>query len=124
MGKTAVCAALILANPCTAKPVTDADFKTLLSSTGQEHTYKLTVIIVNNTLVMQWKDELKKWAPNLDVRTYYGGNAKAKAQALKDLRKIDVLITTPHMTLPDCLQDNMRAHRNPADDRTRADTSP
>ena len=99
MGKTAVCAALMLANPCKEKPVPDEAFAKLLEEKS-DHVYKLTIVIVNNTLVQQWYDELKKFAPGLDVRKYYGGDAKAKQQALTDLRKVDVLITTPHMKMP------------------------
>ena len=54
VGKTAVVAALILANPATSiKPVNDADFRALLKDGGKRHNFKLTVVIVNNTLVQQ-----------------------------------------------------------------------
>ena len=51
MGKTAVCASLVLANPSKAKPVSDAEFKNLLNDGAPCHKYKATLIIVNNTLV-------------------------------------------------------------------------
>lgn len=54
MGKTAVIAALIQANPATdAKPVSDAAFNALLTADGVRHSFKLTVVLVNNTLVQQ-----------------------------------------------------------------------
>ena len=53
MGKTAVCAALC----CSAKD----------TATGG-----LTVVVVNNSLVGQWVDELKKFAPGLKAVKYYG----------------------------------------------------
>ena len=62
MGKTCVCASLILANPCTDKPVSDARFKKLCAAFDPKvHPVplKLTLIIVNNTLVQQvrWASE-------------------------------------------------------------------
>jgi SNF2 family DNA or RNA helicase len=50
MGKTAVCAALILANPMPR------DDKKIL---------KATLVVTNTTLTQQWVDELKKFAPGL-----------------------------------------------------------
>jgi SNF2 family DNA or RNA helicase len=59
MGKTAVCAALILANPSTRPPVSDARFSRLLDEfdpSVHPVPLKLTLIIVNNTLVRQWAE--------------------------------------------------------------------
>jgi hypothetical protein len=54
VGKTAVIAALILANPAAnIKPVNDADFRALLTERGTRHNFKVTVVIVNNTLLQQ-----------------------------------------------------------------------
>ena len=53
MGKTAVCAALV----CASKA---------------KHGRMLTVVLVNNSLVGQWLDELEKFAPLLHVCRYYG----------------------------------------------------
>ena len=47
----------------------------------------------------QWYDEIRKWAPKLNTHVWYADAAK-KAKALKELREADVLITTPHMILP------------------------
>jgi hypothetical protein len=53
-GKTCVIAALVLSNPAAnLKPVSDAAFKLLTSPDGATHKYKVTVIVVNNTLVEQ-----------------------------------------------------------------------
>ena len=54
MGKTAVISSLILANPATnLKPVSDEAFVKLFDVDGTRHAYKLTICIVNNTLVQQ-----------------------------------------------------------------------
>ena len=114
MGKTAVCAALILAHKGRDKykPVPDAAFKNLCDpDNGSEHTYGVTIVICNNTIVQQWVDELKRFAPTLDVRTYYGGAAKDKQKTLNELRSIDVLVTTPHMVMPSGFKQNVRTHR-------------
>ena len=48
----AVVAALILANQASdLKPLGDADFTKLLTEAGRPHHFKLTVCIVNNTIV-------------------------------------------------------------------------
>ena len=75
---TAGCAARILAHKGASKykPVPDAAFKNALNPAIQDtHSYGMTMIIVNNTIVQQWVDELKKFAPTLNVRTYYGGGS-------------------------------------------------
>ena len=54
MGKTMVCLSLVLANP----PKPNAARKT-------------TLVIVNNTLVQQWYDECKRYAPKLAIRKHY-----------------------------------------------------
>ena len=51
------------------------------------HSFKLTTIIVNNTLVQQWADEIAKFAPTLKVLMYYGDGkkrARSKGDAGKD----------------------------------------
>jgi superfamily II DNA or RNA helicase len=111
MGKTAVVAALILANPATnLKPVPDERFAKLLSGDGEPTKLKLTIIVVNNTIVQQWADELKRFAPSLQVLMFYG-DGKKKTAGLAQLRDVDVLLTTPHMALPPYFLANVRAHR-------------
>ena len=69
MGKTAVCCALILA--------------------ARNYTGGLTVVLVNNTLVGQWMDEITKFAPTLNVVKHYGSHPPIQ-------KTTDVVITTPH----------------------------
>jgi hypothetical protein len=108
-----VCVSLILANPSSVARVSDARFAKLTSHYDPQHhpiPLKLTLIIVNNTLVRQWADEFAKFAPGLKVHVFYN-DAKAKATALAELRDADVLITTPHMALPHGIATKMRVHR-------------
>ena len=63
---------------------------------SQTLSFGLTLIVVNNTLVQQWADEIKKFAPGLRVRMFFGSSA-LKRQAMLGLRECDVLLTTPHM---------------------------
>jgi hypothetical protein len=109
--KTAVCAALILANPYSAtetkpeiKPfvagASDSDASDLRKS-------KLTVVICNNTLVRQWFDEVTRWAPKLRVGMLYASHSK---KTMTQLKQLDVLITTPHMKMPAELA-NTQVHR-------------
>ena len=110
MGKTAVVTSLILANPSKAKSVPDKAFKGLLTDGGACHKYKVTLIVVNNTLVQQWEDEMKKFAPSLEVYTYYKSRENHE-KALRNLRTADVILTTPHQNLPAALTKNMHVHR-------------
>jgi hypothetical protein len=57
MGKTAVIAALVLANQASVKPVPDDAFAKLLTPEGTPRDFAVTVVIVNNTLVQQWAGE-------------------------------------------------------------------
>jgi len=110
MGKTAVVTSLILANPSKAKSVPDKAFMGLLTGGGACHKYKVTLIVVNNTLVQQWEDEMKKFAPSLEVYTYYKSRENHE-KALRNLRTADVILTTPHQNLPAALIKNMHVHR-------------
>ena len=59
MGKTLVCTALVLAAPAKVKAVTDTQFRKIHDDGPPNHLpikIKATLIIVNNTLVGQWKD--------------------------------------------------------------------
>ncbi len=112
MGKTACITSLVLAAPSKSRRPTDKQFQGMLDSSydGKPVRYKVTLVIVNNTLVQQWADEVKKFAPGLVVRTYYASKA-LKDSALKGLRDADVLITTPHMVMPTALKRNVVFHR-------------
>jgi hypothetical protein len=108
-----VVTSLVLANPSTDAPVSDERFGKLLREfdpSVHPIPLKLTLIIVNNTLVQQWHDEIVRFAPGLKVHVFYA-DASKKAQALSQLREADVLITTPHMTLPNELARKMSVHR-------------
>ena len=59
---------------------------------------KTTLIVVPNTLLGQWHDELTRFAPNLTLRTLYGSAGK---EVTKDnIGHADVLLTTPHTKMP------------------------
>ena len=105
-----MCTSLILANRSTCKPVTDAQFKNLLVEGTETRKYKSTLVIVNNSLVMQWKKEIEKFAPSLNVYTYYT-TMKNREEATNNLRSADVVITTPHMVMPRSLLENVHWHR-------------
>tara|TARA_B110001450_G_C17233529_1_gene324492 strand:+ start:14 stop:499 length:486 start_codon:yes stop_codon:yes gene_type:complete len=117
MGKTAVVTALVLANPSTSRP-SDDEWKARTTDGAAPAQYKMTIVICNNTLVQQWEDEVKSFAPKLNVQTYYASGtsdaAKKKKQAMASLRDCDVLITTPHMTAQapwSTILKNVHAHR-------------
>ena len=117
MGKTAVVTALVLANPSTARPC-EKDWKARTTDGATRTKYKMTIVICNNTLVQQWEDEVKKFAPKLNIQTFYASgtsNAAAKKkQAMASLRDCDVLITTPHMATQQpwsTILKNVHAHR-------------
>jgi SNF2 family DNA or RNA helicase len=54
---------------------------------------KTTLVLTNVSLVGQWEDEVKKFAPGLRVQRFYGSN-KFSARAIGDWRDVDVLIST------------------------------
>ena len=76
MGKTAVCAALVLA--AKARRLSDG-----------HKTNELTVVLVNNTLIGQWMDELQRFAPTLCVARFYGSKQVVGPRT-------DVVVTTPN----------------------------
>ena len=49
---------------------------------------------MNNTLVGQWHDEVRKFAPGAVVIANYGNSKRDLTQALVD--SCDIFITTPH----------------------------
>ena len=58
--------------------------------------FGLTVVLTSCTLLGQWQDELRKWAPSLRVGVYYGVGRDAM---YKELSKLDVVLTTHGSTL-------------------------
>jgi len=132
MGKTLVVTSLIFSAPANnIKPIKDAEFQrflklrdnpppdgdvTLGPAAPERDTldFKCTIVVVNNTLVQQWADELKKYAPSLEVQWFFG-SSQNKAAAWRRLRQCDVLLMTPHMVssanMPDALLQRMRVHR-------------
>ena len=123
MGKTAVCVALCLAHPSTKKRGSDAAWSGIqraltckprppvawsLSQPRLEPVHdtwqapapvagrmnlKTTLVLTNVSLVGQWEDEVRKFAPGLRVQRFYG-SSKFSARAIGDWRDVDVLIST------------------------------
>lgn len=58
-----------------------------------EVTFGCTVVLTTNSLLGQWQDELRKFAPGLRVKWYYGTN-KDKDSVIAELRDVDVVLTT------------------------------
>ena len=93
MGKTLVCISLILAHKAQKPSGTEG----------------LTVVVVPPTLLGQWHDELRKFAPSLRIATYHGsaGGVTGKASAsgdwkeavLRQLASSDVVLTSYGMDL-------------------------
>ena len=86
-------------NPLAANVIIDqtklsvAAFREMLTS--KKYSVKTTVISTTCTLVGQWYDEIKKWAPSLVVKVYHGSYNK-HADRMKDsmdMRDVDILLT-------------------------------
>lgn len=130
MGKTMVAIALVLAHrrPGSVPPQPAASnlsssaaarnfFGLVRSSSLQtidDVVRGLTVVVVPNSLVGQWTDEFKKYAPSVLVATFYGTNKeKALAATLAAGRGSTaptVVITSPNTLLPATLRDK-QIHR-------------
>lgn len=54
---------------------------------------KISLIVAPKSLVFNWKNEMEKFTPNLKTLTYFGPERK---EALKDVKKYDVFLTTYH----------------------------
>ena len=59
---------------------------------------KTTLVVAPNTLIGQWHDEVRAFAPRLVTRVLYG--AAGKQVTAENIGEIDLLITTPHTKLP------------------------
>ena len=70
-----------------------AAFREMLTS--KKYSVKTTVISTTCTLVGQWYDEIKKWAPSLVVKVYHGSynNHADRMTDSMDMRDVDVLLT-------------------------------
>ena len=57
------------------------------------------MVVCPNTIVGQWYDELRKYAPSLNVAVWHSGfsrnNGGAKHLSMHELEDLDVLVTTP-----------------------------
>ncbi|KAH8086181.1 helicase [Aureococcus anophagefferens] len=77
---------------------------------------KTTLVLTNVSLVGQWEDEIKKFAPGLVVARFYGSD-KLSPKKLADWRDVDVLVSTftTKFKVPnvfgDLLVDSLRFHR-------------
>lgn len=119
MGKTATVASLILSNPSSAERVSDSVFKSAMRAEGSGEAisnYGLTLVITNHTLVQQWADEIAKFAPGLKILMHFGLSGKKRDQAFAKLRDYDVLLTTPHITMPPAVVSSVRFHRMVVDE--------
>ena len=86
MGKTAVVTALVLASSTQATPG------------------GITVVLANNTLVGQWMDEIKKFAPSLKVAQFYGSTVR------RVTRDLDIVVTSPNTNPPGVASSCQAAH--------------
>jgi SNF2 family DNA or RNA helicase len=76
---------------------------------------KTTIVLVAVTILGQWHDELKKYAPGLNVVMYHSSAGGAVTRSVEngtiDMRAVDVLLCSPHKKLPDYLTRFCRFHR-------------
>ena len=107
MGKTAVVIATCLANRATHKRGSDTQWAQMLrlltrtpdssrpapNWSGARLPLKATLVLTNVSLVGQWEDEFKKFAPGLRVQRFYGGGKFTK-RGIGDWRDVDVLVST------------------------------
>jgi hypothetical protein len=80
---------------------------------------KTTLVVVPNTLVGQWFDETRRFAPDLVTKMLYG--VAAKEVTAENIDEVDVLITTPHTKLPVAV-DDVCFHRLIVDESQLLDT--
>ena len=69
---------------------------------------KATLILVPNSLVGQWEDEIRKFAPGLNVGVCFGGK---KASVEKKLDEYDVVISAPGTSFCYSTYNTLRFHR-------------
>jgi len=88
-----VCISLVAANAYPHKVVAQGECKA-------------TLIVCQNTLVAQWADEVRKFAPRLKTVMHYGNSKKYNALTSG---AYDVVVTSPHMKLDGA--GTLRMHR-------------
>ena len=105
MGKTAVVIATCLANRATHSRGSETQWAQMLRLlmrtpggqapgwSGPRLPLKATLVLTNVSLVGQWEDEFKKFAPGLRVQRFYG-SGKFTKRGIGDWRDVDVLIST------------------------------
>ena len=141
MGKTVVCISLILENPLPVAQQSKWDHSTIwqlarlkekwgdfayTESDNREKAERLTakfavqklalkttLVLTRNSLLGQWKDELRKYAPQLKVITYHGSSKERRdlEKGVTDLTKVDVVLGTPTTSLPCWLRTVASFHR-------------
>jgi SNF2 family DNA or RNA helicase len=103
MGKTMVCIALILSNPFAGQ-----------STHKNKIAVKTTVILTKNSLLGQWKDELQRFAPHLDVVFYHSATNKTQRDQIDrgeiNLSQVDIILGT-HETAVAELRKKVKFHR-------------
>jgi hypothetical protein len=81
---------------------------------------KTTLILTKNTLIGQWTDEIKKFAPGLRVAVYHAGtegNQRSQIQRGQlDLSTVDVLLCTWSTPMPTYLAQVATFHRTIVDE--------
>ena len=87
-----------LVGPDAAQAAADAGYvstapRTQLVRGAAPINLKTTLVLTNVSLVGQWEDEFRKFAPGLRVQRFYGGRKFTK-RAIGDWRDVDVLIST------------------------------
>ena len=55
--------------------------------------FKATLVATSPSLIGQWEDEIRKFAPGLNVQRFYGPN-RHKPDVLQDWRDADVIVTS------------------------------
>ena len=55
--------------------------------------FKATIVATSPSLIGQWEDEIRKFAPGLNVQRFYGSNRHTKG-VLQDWRDADIIITS------------------------------
>lgn len=96
LGKTLQAITLILnntANKPSSKTETKSDHSQLLLFANEEHDKNTNLVVVPASLVHNWINELKKFAPNLKCLAYIGPQ---RQKSLSQFSKYDVIISSYH----------------------------